>query len=140
MFNTIFGDNHSRSLIYYTEKSLRGNAPVPHAVLVRGRKSLVLKSIHACGNRDSRVVQPFVKAFSTVIHGEPRCERVCACVKMLQEYWASTVIFIGIFSQCIYSQYKYQFLRVFTKYAIVVITLMKKVLKKIAKSCKSISF
>ena len=28
---------------------------------------------------------------------------VCVCVKMLQEYWASTVIFIGIFSQCVNS-------------------------------------
>ena len=44
------------------------------------------------------------------------CVRVClcVCVKMLQEYWASTVIFIGIFSQCAmakqdwhYSLYKY---------------------------------
>ena len=29
------------------------------------------------------------------------CGCVCVCVKMLEEYWASTVIFIRIFSQCI---------------------------------------
>ena len=26
---------------------------------------------------------------------------VCVCVKLLQEYWASTVIFIGIFSHSV---------------------------------------
>ena len=29
-------------------------------------------------------------------------------MKMLQEYWASTVIFIGIFSQCSYESFTYQ--------------------------------
>ena len=46
---------------------------------------------------------------------------VCVCVKMLQEYWASTVIFTGLFSQCavitIYNlhRFKWDLVRLFVK-------------------------